>query len=259
LVRPTYDLSRLKARGRGSQTSGTIVFVHAGLTNADAWRPSAAACAERTGMEALAYDRDGYGATDPIPTFAPDFLEHEATKLESLLDSLGRGRVHLVGHSDGATIALLVASRRPELALSLTLIGVHTFVESVTLNSIQELADQCAAGHIPRWLSRSHGARAGRLAGAWSAAWLDARRRQWDVRPMLHPRAQVVPMLIIQGSEDEYGTERQVTTLTDLYPVAVTWLVPGAGHAPHLEIGDRFVDRLAAHLVAAREPNGRTG
>lgn len=234
-----------------------VVLLHAGLTSSRAWDRLGEAIGSRCEHSVVAYDRPGYHAGQPIPAWEPDFLEQEAVLLEGVLEALVGGRAHLVGHSDGGTIALLHAARRPAAVESLVLVGVHTFTEELTLSSIARLAEECAAGRTPPWLDRLHGSRGPDLVRAWAGVWLAPRRAGWDVRDRI--RGARAPTLVVQGTEDAYGTLRQVDAVVERVPDTRTWIVEGCGHGPHAERPDAFVDRVVALVREASGPDSGPG
>ena len=239
---------------RSKVTADPVVLLHAGLASSDAWRRVAGPLGKASDLSVLAYDRCGYDHYNPIPEFPPDFLEREVPTLQALLASLIGGSAHLVGHSDGATIALLCAVQFPTLVRSLVLTGIHSFIEEVNLRSIASLASRCTRGSIPQWLERLHGSRSRALVAAWSCCWLNPARADWDIRDRLRDIS--IPILLIQGEEDEYGTLEQVGAIKERLPQAQSWIVANCGHAPHADAGPEFIKRVAEFLRAARERRG---
>lgn len=78
------------------------------------WGPNFAALGAR--HRVVAYDQRGTGRTDRVPVASIDQL---ADDLAALMDALGIARAHLVGHSTGGAIGLVLAARRPERVRSL--------------------------------------------------------------------------------------------------------------------------------------------
>jgi pimeloyl-ACP methyl ester carboxylesterase len=63
----------------------------------------------------LALDRPGYGRSDPIGAERWATVASAADDIAAVLDSLGTGRVGVVGWSAGGRVALALAARRPDL------------------------------------------------------------------------------------------------------------------------------------------------
>ncbi|HEY8165322.1 MAG TPA: alpha/beta hydrolase, partial [Gemmatimonadaceae bacterium] len=90
----------------------TLVFLHEGLGSATAWRDFPRRLAEKTGCGALVYSRIGYGSSPPAKLPRPiSYMHDEAAILDEVMTDHGVREAILVGHSDGASIALIYAGR----------------------------------------------------------------------------------------------------------------------------------------------------
>ncbi|MFJ5121336.1 alpha/beta fold hydrolase [Kitasatospora sp. NPDC088548] len=76
----------------------------------------------RTSAHCLALDLPGFGRSAPPPD-GDVTVERQAAAVADHLDRTGHRRVHLVGNSLGGLIALHLATRRPDLVGTLTLIS----------------------------------------------------------------------------------------------------------------------------------------
>jgi len=249
------DGVRLELRrvGAGSAGSPCVVFLHEGLGSAALWRDYPDRLCRELGARGLVYSRRGYGASDParLPR-AVGFMHEEARRfLPRLLEREGVERPVLYGHSDGASIALLHAARRPRAARALVLEAPHTFVEEVTVRSIARLEeryrDTGLSGALGRWHERPDETVLG-----WTGVWLDPAFRAWDIRGEIASVA--APTLVVQGAEDEYGTWAQVDAVEGGTAGPVESLrLPGCGHAPHRERPEETLAAAAAFLRRALE------
>src|SRR5512145_1728429 len=108
------DGVRLECRWIGARGADApvLVFLHEGLGSVSLWRDFPNRVAAATGLAAFVYSRQGYGASSPVTLPRPvDYLEREAREvLPRVLDAAGIASAILVGHSDGATIALVHAA-----------------------------------------------------------------------------------------------------------------------------------------------------
>jgi pimeloyl-ACP methyl ester carboxylesterase len=231
----------------------TIVFLHEGLGSAGLWRDYPERLCARLGWGGLAYSRAGYGASDPAPLPRPlSFMHEEGWRtLPSLLDLAGIDRPVLYGHSDGASIALLFAARRPHAVRALVLEAPHSFVEDVTVESISRLerdfSDAALAEKFARWHARPEHTVLG-----WTRAWLDPAFRSWDIRGEL--AGVLAPVLVLQGEEDEYGTWAQVEAVEAGVAGPVrTRRLPACGHTPHLDRPEEAMDAAADFLRACAD------
>ncbi|MBV8537756.1 MAG: alpha/beta fold hydrolase, partial [Alphaproteobacteria bacterium] len=91
-----------------------LVFLHEGLGSVAMWRDFPARVAASTGAETVVYSRRGYGRSARLAgPRAVDYMQGEACEvLPHLLDRLGITDPVLIGHSDGASIALIYAGAR---------------------------------------------------------------------------------------------------------------------------------------------------
>ncbi|MGU3421825.1 alpha/beta fold hydrolase [Methylobacterium sp. D54C] len=231
---------RRTAPRRGRST--TFVLLHEGLGSADGWWPFANVLAEASECPIFAYSRVGYGRSSPVTRPRPiDYLEREAEVLPRVLDAAEIRDCIIVGHSDGATIAALAAAAGDPRIHGAVLIAPHVVVETVTLEGVRQAAAAFEAGDLRRRLASQHRDVEGAFRG-WSEAWLDPRRREWDVRAALQPLT--VPLLLIQGERDRYGSAVQIDALTQSCPHVEVHHLPGLGHVPQYQDAAGVVDLI---------------
>lgn len=252
--RITVDGVGLETRwiGPGPDEAPTIVMLHEGLGSAGLWRDWPERLAAATGAGVFLYSRGGYGASDPVPLPRPlSYMEDEALRvLPKVLDAIGFQRGVLLGHSDGASIAAIYAGGVEDFRVrGLVLFAPHFFVEDLSVASIEQARRDYETGDLKSRLARHH-ANVDVAFRGWNDAWLDPGFRSWDIRDSIGYIR--VPMLIVQGVADRYGTRAQVdAAIEEAYcPVDVEWL-EGVDHSPHLEAPVRtlavtaeFIDTL---------------
>jgi pimeloyl-ACP methyl ester carboxylesterase len=226
--------------------SPALVFLHDGLGSAGAWRTVPEQIADRVKLPALVFDRWGYGLSTRRDSFPFGFMEEEVEPFRELLDALAIPRAHLVGHSDGGSIALLFAAAHPGRALTVTTEAAHVFVEPETQHGIRALVALQQAGQTPGWLRKLHGGRADFLLERWSAGWLTEDHARWNIEGAVSGVR--CPLLAIQGEQDEFGTLAQVHAILRQAPHGERWVVPGSGHTPHVQAEADFVARVAAFV-----------
>lgn len=237
----TYDIEgvRLAARfGRVGERPAprTLVFLHDSLGCITTWRELPQEFGVLLGCDVLVYDRQGYGRSDPFGPALRDaeYMHREADVLNAVLEAAGIERAILFGHSDGGTIALLAAARHPHRIAAVITEGAHVFVEEVTLNGIRAAERAFRATDLRERLLRHHGERTDALFEAWVATWLAPFFRTWDITAELAPIT--CPVLVLQGLDDQFGTEAQVQAIAAAAGSNVrTYMIPGAGHTPHRE------------------------
>lgn len=222
-----------------------VLLLHHGLGSVRAWHKQIPALTS-AGWRTLAYDRWGYGRSDPRPAFAPEFLRDDAGEAVHLLDQLGLNPIAVVGHSDGGSLALLLASAYPERVERLVVVAAHIDREAATLDGLHSLAQAIHAQPLKGGLRREHGEKADALAQAWVERWLDPSMHALTLEPVL---AEIrCPTLVIQGELDEHATPEHARRIARGIAGSELWLIPGVGHVPLHEIPEPFNARLLEFL-----------
>ncbi len=199
------------------------------------WREWPAAVCAATGRGGIVYSRRGYGGSDPVPDvrgagrLKPDYMHREAFEvLPALLREFGVESPVLLGHSDGATIALLHASRFPVEAC--IVMAPHVIVEDVSVKAIEEARIAFESGDLRERLARYHADVDGAFR-QWNDIWLSPEFRDFDIRAQTKTIAS--PVLAIQGEDDPYGTLRQVEEIGPTVSSVQREVLASCGHSPH--------------------------
>jgi pimeloyl-ACP methyl ester carboxylesterase len=222
--------------GPRPDTAPTLVMLHEGLGSAALWGDFLPQLSAATGTGVFAYSRAGYGRSSPMALPWPVSYMHDEARdvLPKLLDAIGFQRGLLCGHSDGASIATIYAgSHQDHRVRGLALMAPHFFVEDVSIAAIAEAREAYVKTDLRERLARWH-ANVDVAFRGWNDVWLNPEFRAWDITEML---AYVrVPILIVQGEDDQYGTPRQIAVAQEecYCPVEVA-LLPDARHSPYKE------------------------
>ncbi|PWC37516.1 alpha/beta hydrolase [Azospirillum sp. TSO35-2] len=239
------EFRRIPARRSGAPT---LVFLHEGLGCVAIWKDFPDRLAAATGCAAVVYSRRGYGRSTPCPLPRPLHYHRDEADgvLPPLLERLGvSGDLVLVGHSDGATIALLAAAGTLGPRIRLAIVEApHVFVEDVTIAGIEAACAAYRDGALRRGLERLHGANTDTAFRGWSETWLAPHFRSWNVEDRLP--AIGAPLLVIQGVHDEYATAAQYDAIAagSGGPVSVL-VLDECGHTPHRDQPDRVLAAMA--------------
>ena len=185
----------------------------------------------------------------PLPRPLTYMHEEGLTALPGILDAAGVRQAVLVGHSDGGSIALLHAST-PSAAprvRGLVLEAPHLFCEDVTVQAIEQARGEFLQGDLRARLARYHGANVDCAFWGWNRAWLDPGFRDWNIEE--HLPAVTVPVLVVQGLDDPYGTLRQVEAIERRCGGPVRRRIfERCGHSPHRDHPEQSVAAMAAFI-----------
>ena len=230
----------------------TLIFLHEGLGSIRQWRDFPVKAVAATGCCALVYDRYGYGQSDVLeePRRSVRFMHDEALAfLPELRGKLGIDDAILVGHSDGASIALIHAGAGHQ-ARGVAVMAPHVFIEPVCLASIEAATRTFETTDLPAKLGRYH-RDARKTFYGWADVWTEENFKSWDIREE-YLRNIRCPVLAIQGVADAYGTMAQLDDIARHVAGPCELLkLEDCGHAPFRDQPEttlgavtRFVDKL---------------
>jgi len=241
-----YEVSR-----GADQNEPMLVFLHEGLGSLAMWKDFPQRCVEATGCGALVYSRFGYGKSDSLEEpRRVDFMHDEGLNaLPELLDKLGIERPILIGHSDGASIALIHAGGSGREVRSLILMAPHVMVEDIGIRRIEAAKQAYETTDLREKLARYHSNPDSAFRG-WNGIWLHPDFRAWNIEEYL-PRI-TCPVLAIQGEDDEYGTMEQIERITRAIPGAEVLKLKACGHSPHRDQPEAVIERIAQFVKGMR-------
>ena len=238
----------------GDQDESPLVLLHEGLGSVSAWRGFPEALHRATSRRVIVFSRFGHGRSDPphaarTPTF---FHEEALVVLPEVLRKLDAEEPILVGHSDGASIALIHAATNA--VRGLVLIAPHVVVEDVTVDAIRETRERFATTDLRERLARHHDDPEVAFRN-WCDVWLDPALRSWTLEP--DAERVTCAVLLIQGADDPYGTLDQLNRIEARVRGPVRRLLVPGGHSPHREASERVLREITLFVREVDERVGR--
>jgi pimeloyl-ACP methyl ester carboxylesterase len=242
---PICQISRAAIHFQQVGAGPDVVLLHHAIGSVCSWRKQLPVLAGQ--FRATAYDRPGFGQSTGLDAWPTDYLDQDVADLIALLDALGIARAALVGHSDGATIALLAAARHPQRVTKVLAESPHVAVEVLRCPQAIELfvADLAASPDLQASLARNHGPRAGQVVQRWRDRWCDPAFWTWDVSDEL--AAVRCPVLVVHGAADPYFSVQHSAMIAQRTQGELAVLT-GLGHSPHSEAPELFAPLLLGFL-----------
>jgi pimeloyl-ACP methyl ester carboxylesterase len=231
----------------GPEMGPAVILLHHGLGTLGAWEEQIPAFVD-AGLRVIAYDRWGYGMSDPREQLALPYFEDDLDDLLALLEALKIQTASLIGHSDGGTISLYFAEIHPERVERMVIVAAHIYVEPKMVPGIESLRE--AFEQEPKFqegMQRVHGEKWERVFWNWYGGWANEATLSWDMRPLLLRVA--CPVLVVQGLQDEHATPRHAEDLASAIPAAELWLVEGGVHMLPRELPQIFNQRVLEFLT----------
>ncbi|MBE9477154.1 MAG: alpha/beta hydrolase [Proteobacteria bacterium] len=249
--------------GPSPKDAPTIVMLHEGLGCLALWRDFPQKLADATGLGVFVYSRAGYGQSDLADLPRPlDYMTREAMDvLPDVLDQIGLQHGIFLGHSDGASIAAIYTGGIEDHRIrALVLMAPHFFTEPVALAAIAKAKVAYDTGDLKARMAKYHRDPDNAFRG-WNDSWLHPDFKKWNVADAIDYLR--IPVLAIQGLQDEYGTYAQIQEIEDrIYSPVDVVMLGDCRHSPHIDQPAKtcaaiagFTDRLqqieAAKVIKA--------
>ena len=237
-----------------------VVFVHGFGGSLESWEKNYAALAA-AGRTVAALDLPGHGESST--DVGSGSLDELATAVLGYLDALGINRAHLVGHSMGAAVCLVLADRVPQRVRSLTLIGPAGIGQKINADFIRGFIGARSRVEIeplmrllysdPRHVTEQllqqaieYKRREGVMEALTTIA--SSRYAGTPAGRQLRDVAGSVPTLVVWGADDAVIPPPEPRVL-DREGVELH-VLPGRGHMVQVEAADE-VNRLIEDFVQA--------
>ncbi|SNS49472.1 Pimeloyl-ACP methyl ester carboxylesterase [Noviherbaspirillum humi] len=226
-----------------------IVLLHDSLGCVDLWREFPAQLAAAAGRTVIAYDRLGFGKSDPRADLpAVGFVADEAkTYFPAVKAHFGFDRFIAFGHSVGGGMAVHCAVDFGPACLALITESAQAFAEDQTLRNIAAAREQFKDERQLDRLRRYHGDKARWVVDAWTETWLSPAFASWSIADVLP--AVMCPVLALHGEHDEYGSNRHPEMIARLSGgPARAEIIAGAYHVPHRERPEEILRLVSGFL-----------
>jgi pimeloyl-ACP methyl ester carboxylesterase len=232
-----------------------IVLFHDSLGCVALWRDFPERLASTTTRTVIAYDRLGFGRSDPHPhRLDKHFIHDEAGNgFRALRQQLGFEAFIALGHSVGGGMAVACAAAYPRDCRALITISAQAFVEDRTIEGIVQAREGFRQpGQLDR-LRKYHGDKAAWVLSAWIDTWLAPDFADWTLDGDLQQVR--CPALVIHGDRDEYGSARHPERIARLSGgPAVVRMLPQCGHVPYREKAEEVLDLVERQVRALQGP-----
>lgn len=234
-----------EARGTGDP----VVMLHGGFATVETWEAQAAALAER--YRVILPERRGHGRTPDVD--GPFSYVAMAGDTVAFMEALGIGPAHLVGWSDGASVALYVALRRPDLVRKGICMSAPAWYDGLR-PATKAWVESLSVEHMPATLVEAY-TRLSPDGPEHLPVVIEKLGRMWASEPQM-TRADLeaigVPTLVILGDDDVLTVEH-AATMAAILPNAQLAVVPGTDHGLLFEKPE-LVSRLFLDFLADDQP-----
>ncbi len=271
-MKRSLDLSSIDWQGRridieyqwinkGASSAPLMIFLHEGLGSLSLWRNFPARLCEAAGVQGLLFSRYGYGHSSTRPAeeqWGGDFMQVQALELiPAFLEAVGvpdEQERWLFGHSDGGSIALIMAAHDPARYAGVIVVAPHTSIEPETAQGVATARQAFVEGRSRAALDRYHDDAHAVVTG-WANSWLAPAGLAWTIEPTL--ASITCPVLAIQGEQDAFGTVEQVRVIQRHAPQTRLLELPECGHVPHFEDPEAVIGASVSFIGAVSAARAR--
>jgi pimeloyl-ACP methyl ester carboxylesterase len=228
-----------------------LIFLHEGLGSIGQWKSFPQKVCDTLQLKGIVYERYGYGLSDSLREKRNEnFLHDEGLiYLPGLIENLKiTNKVILIGHSDGATIALIYASKFSDKLLCLISEAAHVLLEDISRNGIIKIKGEYESNKLfKEKLMKYHTEKVDTMFYGWIDAWLMPEMENWNIESLLSGIK--VPVLAIQGDNDEHGTFKQLDSIKkNIQGNVEIFNIPDCGHVPHLEASEKVLSKICTFI-----------
>ena len=255
----TVDLGGVRTWYSADGAGDPLVYLHGGFSDSRELDPVRARYA--AGFRVFTPDRRGHGCTPDVD--GPMDFERIAADTIAFLEQVVGGPAHLVGFSDGATTALHVALRRPDLVRRMVMISGQFHRDGLLPDLFGDDLEAAVAGMSESPQARRYGEVSPDGPGHYPVVAEKIMRMAFE-EPRLDVAelARVQARTLVVAADDDVVRLEHTLEIYRMIPDAELAVVPGTSHVLILEKPDlvaRLVlDFLTTDPVPTRIPIRRT-
>ncbi|MFF2553407.1 alpha/beta fold hydrolase [Nocardia sp. NPDC058058] len=228
-----------------------VVLLHGAFVDSRMFAPAMPSLVGR--FRVYTNDRRGHGHTPDVP--GPISYDVMAEDTIAFLEQVVREPAHLIGHSDGANVALLVALRRPDLVRKLVLISGNFHYDGILPGVLDGFEDE----ETMRYLGSNYGA----VSPDGEEHFPIVARKlaeMWETQPDLTPedlKAVSTRTLVMSGDDDSVSLEHTIALYRAIADSELA-IIPGTSHLLVMEKPNEVYPLIADFLtndpVPTRQP-----
>lgn len=227
-----------------------LIFLHEGLGSVGQWKDFPEKVIEATGLNAMLYDRQGYGKSSPLTTKRKiDYLKQEEDLFNTLIKKLQIKKYYLIGHSEGGTIALIHTSKNPNGLLKVITLSANTINEPKISEAINYVIRQYHKpnSYLRQSLMKYHGSNTDLIFDAWSLTWTAPFFQNLNIDNELSKIQ--VPVLAFHGTADKYTTLIQIEKIKqNVNSEKELVIIPGGTHHLHFDNTETVLKHLISFI-----------
>lgn len=233
-----------KTIGKLIENKPVLLFLHEAIGSIAQWNDFPEKVSNTLNLPAVVLEFPGYGfSSDYNKKRDAKYLHHFALdQLPEFIESIGLNQeIIIIGHSDGGTNALLYSSKYPDKVKGIVTMAAHVLNEQETKEGVLPAIDAFESGKM-NGLEMFHGQKTEPRFYAWAKTWLSEDFSDWNISDDI--KNNKAPAIVIQGEDDQYGTNEQVNIICNLLENASPYFIKDCGHAPHLEKQEKVIAKI---------------
>ncbi len=219
-----------------------LIFLHEGLGSNKSWFQLPKNIEKQIPINTLLYNRVPHGKNEFDLPEKFDYFDYQVEELRNIIRALNLHKPILLGHSDGATIALLYAAKYPDDVKSVICMAAHIYSEEITDKGVKDTLDSYLNGNLKERLQKQHGKNTDSVFYKWYNFWSTAKDKNLDLTE--HLKKVNAPVLALQGDKDQYATDQHLWDIQKAITNCKAYIIPNCGHFPHVSQPKQVLEKI---------------